>query len=106
MSSSQYFRQPSIVGASARKAQPKRSLTNLQSGETAKHRHIRTREMKESCRAKLDARHRYILRLVADCLSIEMTEGEEAILDEKQVSFSYSNITILIKYTLKMPTHD
>lgn len=43
------------------------------------------KDEKEAKRNQLDERHKYILQTVADCLSLEYGEVEDAILEGSQV---------------------
>jgi len=45
----------------------------------------RQKEERDAKRAQLDARHRHVLSIVADCLRLEQTEVEDAVLEEYQV---------------------
>ena len=45
----------------------------------------RQKEEQDQKRAQLDARHRHVLSIVADCLRLEQTEVEDAVLERNQV---------------------
>jgi len=45
----------------------------------------RQKEEQDQKRVQLDARHRHVLSIVADCLRLEQTEVEDAVLERNQV---------------------